>query len=192
AKIDAVKRAVGIAGRYFLFVGTMEPRKNLARILEAFKSVSGALPEHQLVLVGSKQFAHGKYSEILGRDHALADGRIVAPGYLDHESLNALYCGADALIFPSLYEGFGIPILEAMASGCPVLTAAATSTPEVAGKAAVFVDPRDTSAIAAGMKCLALDETLRSELRLKGFERIKKFSWQKTARETIEVYKELL
>jgi glycosyltransferase involved in cell wall biosynthesis len=110
-KVHEVKRTIGISGRYFLFVGTMEPRKNLGRILDAFKAGSNTFKDHQLVLVGSKQFAHGKYSEILARDHALASDRIVAPGYLDHESLNALYCGADALIFPSLYEGFGMPIL---------------------------------------------------------------------------------
>ena len=192
AKVGEVKRTAGIHGRYFLFVGTLEPRKNLGRILDAFKAVSATLRDHQLVIAGSKQFAHGEYSEILARDHALASDRIVAPGYLNHESLNALYCGAEALIFPSLYEGFGIPILEAMASGCPVLTSSVTSTPEVAGEAAIFVDPCDTNAIAEAMKRLALQETLRSELRLKGFEQIKKFSWRKTARETIEVYKELL
>lgn len=192
SKVNHVKRTAGINGRYFLFVGTMEPRKNLGRILDAFKAVSDTFKDHQLVLVGSKQFAYGKYSKCLARNHALASERIVAPGYLDHESLNALYCGADVLVFPSLYEGFGMPILEAMASGCPVLTSAKTSTPEVAGDAAVLVDPCDTNAIAEGMKRFVTSEVLRSELRLKGFEQIKKFSWRKTARETIEVYKELL
>jgi glycosyltransferase involved in cell wall biosynthesis len=192
AKVDEVKRTVGINGRYFLFVGTQEPRKNLGRILDAFKSFLDSNPEYQLVLAGSKEFAHGKYSEILADKHRFGPHSIVAPGYLDHESLNALYRGAEALVFPSLYEGFGMPILEAMASGCPVLTSVRTSTPEVAGEAAVLVDPYDVNAIVEGMKCLAASESLRAQLRFEGFEQIKKFSWRKAARETIEVYKEML
>ncbi len=192
AKINEVRRTVGISGRYFLFVGTLEPRKNLGRILDAFKIFLNSNPEYQLILVGSKEFAHGKYSEILANKHSLESHSIIAPGYLDHESLNALYCGAEALVFPSLYEGFGIPILEAMASGCPVITSDRTSTPEVAGHAGMLVYPYDTAMIADAMKCIASDSALRGNLRKKGFERIKKFAWQRTARETIEVYKELL
>ncbi len=191
-KVAGVKQAVGINGRYFLFVGTLEPRKNLGRILDAFKIFLISNPGYQLILAGSKEFAHGKYSEILANKHLLESHSIIAPGYLDHDSLNALYCGADALLFPSLYEGFGIPVLEAMASGCPVLTSNTTSTPEVAGEAGVLVDPSNAGEIAQGMKDLSGSGSLRAELKRKGFEQIKKFSWQKTARETIEVYKELL
>ncbi|MFA5160156.1 MAG: glycosyltransferase family 1 protein [Candidatus Omnitrophota bacterium] len=191
-KVTEAKRTVGINGRYFLFVGTLEPRKNLGRILDAFRIFLNSNPEYQLILVGSKEFAHGRYSEILANKHVLGSHSIIAPGYLDPDSLNALYCGAEALVFPSLYEGFGIPILEAMASGCPVITSDSTSTPEVAGDAGMLVCPYDTAAIANAMKRVTSDPVLCRELRKKGFEQIKKFSWRKTARETIEVYKELL
>lgn len=192
-KISAVKQTLGINGRYFLFVGTLEPRKNLDRILAAFKIFSERNSnECQLVLAGSKDFGHGKYTAILAQKHAMKSGSIIATGFLDHESLNALYCGAQALLFPSLYEGFGIPILEAMASGCPVLTSNLTSTPEVAGDAAILVDPYSVEAIAQGITDLATQDSLRQELRRKGFEQIKTFSWKKAAQETIEVYKNML
>ncbi len=192
AHIEAVKIRLGIQGRYFLFVGTMEPRKNLSRILEAFKVIRGSNADFQLVLVGSQAFGHGKYAETLAREHSFGSGAVLPTGFLDHDSLNALYCGAQALLFPSLYEGFGIPILEAMASGCPVLTSTATSTPEVAGDAAVLVNPYSVDAIAEGMAKLAGGEGLRTGLRQKGFEQIKRFSWKKAAQEVIEVYKEFL
>ena len=192
-KIEIVKRGLGIRNRYFLFVGTLEPRKNLDRILEAFKIFSGSnSDEFQLVLVGSKDFAHGQYTKILAEKHALGTDTIIAAGFLDHESLNALYCGAQALLFPSLYEGFGIPILEAMAAGCPVLTSNITSTPEVAGNAAVLVDPYCVEAITQGMNDLASQESLRQDLKQKGFKRIRNFSWKKAARETLDVYKTML
>jgi glycosyltransferase involved in cell wall biosynthesis len=191
-RIDETKKRFGIKDRYFLFVGTLEPRKNLGRILEAFKLFLKTNPEHQLILAGSKEFAHGRYSEILANKYLLDSSSIITPGYLDHDDLNALYCGAEALVFPSLYEGFGIPILEAMASGCPVITSTATSTPEVAGDAAILVDPYSVEDIAQGLQDLGGKDAARDVLRKKGFEQIRKFSWKKAAREVIAVYKELL
>ena len=191
-KIEAVQKKYGIGGRYFLFVGTLEPRKNLPRVLDAFKVFLEGHLEYQLVLVGSQAFAHGKYAEQLSRDHDVASASVLAPGFMDHESLNALYCGAQGLIFPSLYEGFGIPILEAMASGCPVLTSKVTSTPEVAGDAGLLVDPYCVDEITRGMTQLAEDSAPRRKLVDRGFAQIKKFSWKFTADGVIEAYKSLL
>ncbi|HOW58886.1 MAG TPA: glycosyltransferase family 1 protein [Candidatus Omnitrophota bacterium] len=191
-KIQAVKKNLRVKDRYFLFVGTLEPRKNIGRVLEAFRIFSKTHPDFQLVLAGSTQFGHGQYIEFLEKKYAFNSEAILTPGFLSREDLNVLYAGAEALIFPSLYEGFGIPILEAMASGCPVLTSNITSTPEVAGEAGMLVNPYNTEAIMHGMEKLAGDQALRVEFKQKGFEQIKKFSWQKTARETISVYKEFL
>jgi glycosyltransferase involved in cell wall biosynthesis len=192
AKIESVKNKYGIRDHYFLFVGTLEPRKNLPRVLDAFKVFLEKHQDHQLVLVGSQAFAHGKYVEQLTRDHGLASTSVLAPGFLDHDSLNALYCGSQGLVFPSLYEGFGIPILEAMASGCPVITSNATSTPEVAGDAGILVDPYSIEEITDSINQLAENPSLRRKLVDRGFVQIKKFSWKATADGVIEAYKKLL
>ena len=190
--LATVKRNLNICGNYFLFVGTLEPRKNLNRILNAFKIFSVLHPDYQLVLVGSQKFGHGKYTQALEREHALGSSSVLATGFVDHETLNALYCGARGLLFPSLYEGFGIPILEAMASGCPVLTSNTTSTPEVAGDAGILVDPFSVDEIAREMTRLAENASLCSGLKEKGLVQIKKFSWKKTARGVLAVYESLL
>lgn len=193
ASIEEVKKRLGITNRYFLFVGTMEPRKNLGRLLEAFKKLKNNVKEDlQLVLVGSKKFAHGKYAELVTQKYLPDTDSVITPGFLCHDDLNALYCGAIALLFPSLYEGFGIPILEAMGSGCPVLTSNATSMPEVAGDAAILVDPQSTDSILRGMQELNNSPALRSGLTRKGFEQIKKFSWDRAAGQILEVYQSLI
>jgi len=181
-----------LRNKYFICVGTLEPRKNLIRIVEAFLSFYKMHPDYQLVMVGSTTFAHGKYAKILFGKHVDDPDIIRTTGFLAHEDLNALYCGAQALIFPSLYEGFGIPILEAMASGCPVLTSNITSMPEVAGNAGLLVNPTDVNEIAQGMARLAKDASLRQELRACGKEHIKKFSWEQTAENTLNVYAGLI
>ncbi len=191
-KLASVKKKLGIIGKYFVFVGTLEPRKNLARIMETFNIFSKMHPDYQLVLVGSKEFARGKYAELLNREQHFLPGQILTPGFVDHASLNALYCGAQALLFPSLYEGFGMPILEAMASGCPVMTSRITSTPEVAGNAGLLVDPYNMRDILQGMISLAESTSLCLDMRLLGLEQIKKFSWNETAKNVIDVYTSLI
>lgn len=192
-RISRVREKIGLMGRYYIYVGTLEPRKNLRRILEAFRRIRRSDSDIQLVLVGSKSFGRGRYAAMLEREYGLDDGdAVIAPGFLDHDELNALYCDALGLLFPSLYEGFGIPILEAMASGCPVLTSALTSTPEAAGDAAILVDPYSVDSIHKGMSDLSGGGALRGSLRRKGFEQVKRFSWQNAASETLNVYRSMI
>ena len=184
----------GLCGPYFLFVGTIEPRKNLARVIGALARLkkSGKAGAAKLVVVGSKQFAHGAFFKSLGEAMRGAMDEIIFTGYVTHSELNSLYCGAAALVYPSLYEGFGIPILEALGSGCPVITANVSSTPEVAGEAALLVDPLDEGQIASAMERMLSEESLRQKLKQAGAEQIKKFSWAKTAQQTLQVYETLL
>ncbi len=172
---------------YFLYVGTVQPRKNLVRVIEAFanasKRLAGAAPI--LVIAGKR----GWLSEGIARRAAelgIAD-RVRFAGYVADDDLPALYREALAFVFPSLYEGFGMPVLEAMACGAPVLTSNSSSLPEVAGNAALIVDPLDTGAITEGMVRLACDAALRHELRQRGYQRAAQFTWNRCAEETLRV-----
>ena len=192
--LQEMRGRFGIREKYFLCVGTLEPRKNLPRVIQTFarfrrEVLSGK--DCQLVVVGSKDFAHGKFFQEMTGGKDLSSEDIIFTGYVKRQDLNALYSGAVAFLFPSLYEGFGFPVLEAMASGTPVLTSDRTSLPEVVGEAAIKVNPEDITAICEGMRLLARDEKMRQELIQKGFERIKYFSWSKTAKETLAVYESL-
>ena len=189
--IGKIKSRLGIQKEYFLTVGTLEPRKNFIRALKAFSRFKSETQDKrfQLVVAGSKNFAHSAYFEEHFKPFMSED--IVFTGYVSNEDLNELYSSACAFLFPSLYEGFGFPVLEAFSSGTAVLTSRATSLPEVAGEAALYVDPLNIDDITKGIKILAEDETLREKLVGKGLERVKEFSWEKTADETIKVYEEL-
>ncbi|MDO9356586.1 MAG: glycosyltransferase family 1 protein [Solirubrobacteraceae bacterium] len=165
---------------YVLAVGTLEPRKNLERLVEAW----GKLPEslrasHDLALVGPRGWDD---SDILRTAH---EGGAKLLGRVSEDELRALYAGAAAFAYPSLYEGFGLPILEAMAAGAPVVTSDRSSLPEVAGDAAVLVDPTDTAAIASAIESLLTDAPLAERLRAAGRARAAEFSWERTARETL-------
>ena len=186
---DAPPRAAG-EDPYFLYVGTLEPRKNLARALRAFAKVSRRLPAHRFVIVGQRGW---KYGEIL-REAVRADcpGRVVLTGYVPESELPALYAHATAFVYPSLYEGFGLPVVEAMACGTPILTSRSSSLREIAEGAALLVDPRDEGEISRGLECLAADEGLRAELRRRGLERAAEYSWDRTGRETVAAYRQAL
>jgi glycosyltransferase involved in cell wall biosynthesis len=177
----------GIAGPYLLYVGTLQPRKNLARLVEAFGRlrVDPTFAGVQLAFAGKRGWLYDDLFALVGRLDL--EGRVLFPGYVEEGDLSALYSGALAFLFPSLYEGFGIPVLEAQACGVPVMTSNNSSLPEVAGDAALLVDPHDVDAIAAAMARLATDEALRAELVRRGFENVKRFSWEKCARETLAV-----
>lgn len=191
-----VRTKFNLSEKYFLFVGTIEPRKNLWRAIKAFaefkKEQICKNVRFQFVVVGSKDFAHGAFFRELSSDDALDMNDCVFTGHVTQEELNALYRDAEAFLYPSLYEGFGIPVLEAMASGTPVITSETSSIPEVAGEAAYLVDPESVPQIKAGMCQMAGDPSCRAEMIKKGFEQIKKFSWKKTAQQTMEVYEKVL
>ena len=180
---------------YFLYVGTVQPRKNLVRLIEAFaqatETTSGnlqsAICDLQLVIAGKR----GWLSESIERRAAelgIAE-RVRFTGYVADEDLPALLSGALAYVLPSLYEGFGMPVLEAMACGAPVLASNTSSLPEVAADAALLVDPMDTAALANGLARLAADAELRTELRARGLARAAGFTWDRCAEETLAVLK---
>lgn len=180
-------RACGDGPRYLFYVGTLQPRKNLARVIEAFARLA-ALPDLadvQLVLAGKQGWL---YDALFAQVTRLGlAGRVLFPGYVSDDALPALLSGAFAFVYPSLYEGFGIPVLEAGACGVPVITSNTSSLPEVAGDAAILVDPHDVDAIADAMRRVLTDEALRAELVRRGHENVKRFSWEKCARETLAV-----
>lgn len=201
--ITAVAKKYGIFGPYLLFIGTIQPRKNLERLIEAFSmvvrgsgfevSADGTNANRQpptanlsLVLVGKK----GWLSEAIyeAPKKFAVESRVTFIDYVISEDLPALYGGAQAFVFPSLFEGFGIPILEAMACGTPVVTSNVSSMPEVAGEAALYVDPNSTDDIVKAMQTMLSEPNTRASLIEKGLQRVKQFSWQKTAKETLEVF----
>jgi len=186
AEVEQVKRALDISAPYLLFVGTPQPRKNVARVIEAFLAATREGEHVQLVIAGKST----PTLERLRRAHqaAFASGRVVATGYVSDDDLACLYSGCIALVFPSLYEGFGIPVLEAMACGAPVITSNTTALPEAAGDAALLVDPEDTAAIAAAMRRVLDAPDLRAALRARGFAHARQFTWARTARATVEAY----
>jgi len=190
AAIAATLDRYNLPRSYLLYVGGLNGRKNIAGLLEAFATVRSNHPSLNLVIVGKRQWHAGSIDAALER-HTL-EAYVRFTGYLPDADLPALYGGAAAFVFPSLYEGFGLPVLEAMACGAPVITSNVSSLPEVAGNAALMVDPRDTAALAGAIERLLTDSALAAEQRRKGLERAAQFSWQRTARETLAVYRQLL
>lgn len=188
AAIEKVKQKLGIGREYMLFLGALGNVKNVVRIIEAYNILcekNSDVP--QLVLAGGKGYGHEKAFAAAAESPFASD--IILPGYVDDADAPALMSGALFFVFPSLYEGFGIPVLEAMACGAPVLTSNAASIPEVAGDAALMVDPCNTEEIAHSMEKLMESQSLRTELREKGFERNKLFTWKKCAEETMQTYR---
>lgn len=182
-------RLASMPEHYFLYLGTLEPRKNLTGLLEAYQLGKKRFDGCKLVLGGAKGW---EYNEIFQKVRELGlENDVVFPGYLPAERLPALYAGADAFVFPSFYEGFGIPPLEAMACGTPVITSCCSSLPEVAGDAAVLVNPYHREELAAAMERVLTDEILRKTCICRGLERVKKFTWEKAADDVFQIYKEL-
>jgi glycosyltransferase involved in cell wall biosynthesis len=181
----------GIRGTYILCVGTIEPRKNIMRLIQAYSSLPETLKDKYLLVIagGGGWMNSDIYSFI--KDSGL-ESSVKILGYVEDSDLPVLYGGCDLFIYPSLYEGFGLPILEAMACGAPVITSQVSSLPEVAGNAAVFVDPHDLVSIREAMASVLTDQKKNRDLRMKGMARSKEFSWHRTAKETLAVYKKVM
>ncbi len=191
AAVADFRRRRGLPERFILSVGTLEPRKNLARLVQAYAAATaGERREIKLVLVGGKGWG---YQEIFAQVERLGLTRdILFPGFVPADELPWWYRAADVFAYPSLYEGFGLPVLEAMASGIPVMTSTVSSLPEVAGDAALLVDPCDVEAMAQAIARLLHDKSLREELVARGLRRAAGYSWARTAIETIAVYQDVL
>ncbi len=185
-RVTAVLHHYGITPPYLLFISTLQPRKNLVRLIRAYRAAN--LP-HQLVLAGKtgwlsqpilEEIANGQWpfpkSEIRN-----PKSEILLPGFIDDADKAALLSGAEAFLYPSLYEGFGFPLLEAQVCGVPVLAANTSSLPEIAGDSALLVDPLDTAAMTAALQRLVQDQTLRARLIGRGFENVRRFTWRETA-----------
>jgi glycosyltransferase involved in cell wall biosynthesis len=185
--INQTKARYGISGDYLLYLGTLHPRKNLVRLIEAFHQVisTPSMAALTLVIAGQRGWL---YNDIFQRVQQLGlVEQVIFPGFIADADKPALLSGALAYVFPSLYEGFGLPLLEAMACGTPVLTSNVSSLPEVGGEAALLVDPHDTEAIAAGLAQLITDADLRRHLVAAGYRQLEQFSWQAAARQTLEI-----
>jgi glycosyltransferase involved in cell wall biosynthesis len=182
-------KAMGLREPYFLYVGTLEPRKNLLRALRAFARVAADLPDHRFVIVGQRGW---KYDDVVNEaSRPDLRGRVELKGYVAEEDLPILYSHAAAFVYPSLYEGFGLPVVEAMACGAPVLTSRSSSLTEIAEGAALLADPYDEAALAEGLRALATDQALAADLRARGLRHAAAFTWERTGRETAQAYREV-
>jgi len=189
-RIRTVRERLGIPASYLLYVGGIEPRKNVSTLIRAFAAVSGDVRAALVVAGAAVGWDRQSAADVRGAIDALparVRDRIVLTGYLSEADKVALLSGTRAFVYPSLYEGFGLPVAEAMASGAPVLTSNVSALPETAGDAALLVDPEDQDEVADGIRRLLADEPLRDRLRAAGLDRAAGFTWDETARRTAEV-----
>jgi glycosyltransferase involved in cell wall biosynthesis len=178
------------ANPYILFVGNVKPHKNLSALLRAFQKVSNQVPD-DLVIVGKKEgFITGDVAVMRGAEEI--PGRVYFTGKIDAAMLRAYYQHATAFVFPSLYEGFGLPPLEAMAAGCPVACSRAASLPEVCGDAAYYFDPNDIAGMALAVQRVITDQALRATLKARGEKRASELTWERTIQQTVKVVKGVL
>lgn len=184
-EVADVRKKYGLPERFILYAASSLPHKNYARLLAAYKLVSEEEPDVKLVLAGARSYGMNAIEETI-RALGLSDS-VVFAGWLAHEDLPAVYSGAEVFVFPSLYEGFGMPVLEAFACATPVVCSNIAPMTEVAANAAVYVDPLDERDIARGILAALRDGGLRDRLKAGGLERVKAFSWAKTASRTVEV-----
>jgi glycosyltransferase involved in cell wall biosynthesis len=184
--VAAARARYKLPERYILSVGTIEPRKNLGRVLTAFERLHGEGLADAFVIVGKKGWLYDDFFAQL--EGSPVKHAVIFPGWVSDEDLPAVYAGSAAVAFPSDFEGFGLPVLEGMACGAPVLCSNTSSLPEIAGGAALQVDPADTAAITDGLRRILSAPALVTELRRRGLAQAARFSWERAAAETVQVY----
>jgi glycosyltransferase involved in cell wall biosynthesis len=180
----------GIRAPFVLTVGVIQPRKNLPRLMEAFAKLKGNWQsEHELVIVGKRGWMESGLERRIQR--LGLTGHVILTGYVPYERLPAFYSAAEAFVYPSVYEGFGLPPLEAMACGTPVITGDRSSLPEVVGEAGIMVDPYDVDAFIEAMSNVLSSESLKAEMTAQGLKQAGKFSWDEMARQVSVIYREV-
>jgi glycosyltransferase involved in cell wall biosynthesis len=189
-ELERFKTRYHIDYPFVLYIGTLEPRKNIPRLIKAFRLVKKKGYPHKLLVVGKKGW---KYKAIFKMIKTLGlEKDVVFTGFIEEKELPLFYNVADVFVFPSLYEGFGLPVLEAMQCGCPVIIANNSSLPEITGDAALKVNARDVRDIAMKIERLIKDKNLKIKFAQKGVKHARRFSWKRCAKETRELYKEVL
>lgn len=184
-----VRARLGLPNRpYIVFVGGAEPRKNHRVLFEAFAQSQKLLQAFSLIAIGDES-VRGVSLRRTAQELGLAE-MVHCPGFLSTSDLRVLYSHAEAFVFPSLYEGFGIPLLEAMACGTPIITGQDTALPEVAGDAALYVNVQDAEQLGVELELLLNDSSRQEQMRKNGFERVKQFTWERASRDTLAVYQE--
>jgi glycosyltransferase involved in cell wall biosynthesis len=190
ARLEAIRQKYGIRGPYILYVGTIEPRKNIARLIQAFAQLKAIRLPHKLLIVGQPGW---HCAPIYGEVERLGlQSEVIFTGYVPFEDLPALYSAAESMAFPSVYEGFGLPVAEAMACGTPVVTSNSSALAEVAGDNALLVNPLSVSEISHALTRLHQDPDLRRELSRRGISRAAEFTWDRLARSTLDLYEEVV
>lgn len=185
-KLTTLRKRYALPDKFFLFVSTISPRKNVGRVIRAIEQIKDRGVVVPLVLVGRKGWMYEQVFRLI-KERKL-DTMVSVLDYVPDEDIPVLYQMAEALVFPSLYEGFGMPVLEAMASRCPVITSTTSSLPEAAGDAALLVDPESVEEIAKACERLMKDEELREQMKIKGVIHARNFTWERTAKETLRAY----
>jgi glycosyltransferase involved in cell wall biosynthesis len=189
--VERVRERYQLNDPFLLYAGNIKPHKNLERLIEAFERLRGeGFADLKLLIIGDEISKYAALRRAVHRHHLHKHVRFF--GFVPDDTLAVLYRLADVFVFPSLYEGFGLPPLEAMASGTPVVTSNVSSLPEVAGDAALLVDPRDSEAIAGAIRMVLTDRKLREDLRRRGLERARAFSWEQSVARTRAIYSEVL
>lgn len=187
--MDDLKKKYNLKGDFILFVGTLQPRKNIEKLIEAFSLLAPINKDLTLVIVGKQGWL---YEDILQAPKKFGiSEKVKFVSFVPDDELPSFYKHALCFVLPSLYEGFGLPVVEAMSYGCPVITSNVSSLPEAGGDAALYVDPQSVKDIAEKITMVVEDEKLRKEMIAKGKIQVKKFSWEKTAKETLAVLQEV-